>query len=105
MGPLENKLRPHLEKLTKFYEADNFKWMSKYESSKIDKIKSEQNAKSKSQRSDTESMNYCQQGNQFYKAEEYNQALCMYTKSIAAAIEGPLASLAYFNRSQSHFHF
>jgi hypothetical protein len=39
-----------------------------------------------------------QQGNRFFVEKHYSQAVQMYTQSIAAAIEGPLASMAYLNR-------
>jgi len=101
MGILDNVLRPHLEALTKFYKADEISWLSDYKKKKIQDIDLEKNAKLKRLRLNKESEDFRQLGNNLYKAKDLNQALQMYTKSIAAAIEGPLASLAYFNRSQS----
>jgi hypothetical protein len=99
MGILDNVLRPHLEVLTKFYKADELMYMSSYLKKKIEEIAdSEKNAKLKRLRLNNESEDFRQLGNNAYKAKDFNQALQMYTKSIAAAIEGPLASLAYFNR-------
>jgi len=98
MGLLETVLCPHLEALTKVYTANKLQLLSKYESGKFQEIHSEQYAKFKRQRLNDNSENFRQRGNQFFKAQDFNQALFMYTKSIAAAIEGPLASLAYFNR-------
>ena len=97
MGLLDNELRPHLEALTKFFKADESKWMSKYNKCKNQEISSEP-LELKRQRLNKLSENLRQQGNQFFKAEDFNQALQMYTKSISVAIDGPLASLAYFNR-------
>jgi hypothetical protein len=98
MGILDNVLRPHLEAITKVYKANELELLSKHESDKIQQINSEKNAKIKRQRLDNESEDFRQLGNNAYKAKDLNQALYMYTKSIAAAMEGPLASLAYFNR-------
>jgi hypothetical protein len=99
MGILDNVLRPHLEALTKFYKPDELLWMSSFVKKKIQEITdSEKNAKLKRLRLNNESEDFRQLGNNLYKAKDFNQALQMYTKSIAAAIEGPLASLAYFNR-------
>jgi hypothetical protein len=95
---MDTVLRPHLEALTKFYKADEFMWLSLYKKNKIEEIDSEKKAKLKRQKLNIASEKFRQQGNQFFKAEDFNLALHMYTKSIAAAIEGPLASLAYFNR-------
>jgi hypothetical protein len=39
-----------------------------------------------------------EQGNALFKAHNFAQARLLYTQSIAAAIEGPLCSLAYSNR-------
>jgi hypothetical protein len=94
MGILGNLLRPHLEALTKAYKANETKLLSEYETKKNGENDSEQ----KHQRLNNESENFRQQGNQFFQALDYNQAQHMYTKSIAAAREGPLAALAYFNR-------
>jgi hypothetical protein len=98
MGILDNVLRPHLEAITKFFKTNELQLLSKYESDKIQESDSEKNAKIKRLRLDNDSEKFRQQGNQFFKAQDFNQALFMYTKSVAAAIEGPLASLAYFNR-------
>jgi hypothetical protein len=99
MGLLDNVLRPHLEAVTQHYLANEFKMLSMYaEYTKIQEIDPELKAKLKRQSLDSESESFRQQGNQFFKALDFNQALHMYTKSIGAAIEGPLASLAYFNR-------
>jgi hypothetical protein len=94
MGIMDTVLRPHLKVLTKFYRADESKWVAKYEKNKIRKISLELIR----QRLNKESEKFRELGNQFFKALEFNQAQQMYTKSISAAIEGPLASLAYFNR-------
>jgi hypothetical protein len=94
MGLLNNELRPHLEALTKLYKAEESKWMSKYNKYKNQETSSELQR----QRLDHLSENLRQHGNKFFKAKDFNQALQMYTKSISAAMEGPLASLAYFNR-------
>jgi hypothetical protein len=98
MGILDNVLRPHLETLTQFYKTNEIMWLSMFESSKIEDINSEQNAKLKRLRLNNAAETFREQGNQFFKAQDFNQALRMYTQSIAAAIEGPLASMAYFNR-------
>jgi len=65
---------------------------------KSQKINSEKNAKSNRLELDKESKKFCKRGDNFFKVDDFNLALHMYTKSIAAAIEGPLASLAYFKR-------
>jgi hypothetical protein len=99
MGILDNDvLRPHLEALTKFYKANEIMWLSMFESGKIEDMNSEQNAKLMRQKLNNAAEAFREKGNQFFKAQDFNQALQMYTESIAAAIEGPLASMAYFNR-------
>jgi hypothetical protein len=98
MGILDNVLRPHREALTTVYKADELELLSKYESTKTQQNNSELHAKIKRQELNSKSEKFRQQGNEFFKAQDYTKALYMYTKSIAAAIEGPLASLAYFNR-------
>jgi hypothetical protein len=98
MGILDNALRPHLEEFTKFYKADKLMWMSMYKRMKMEEISHGQNAKLKRQKLEYESEKFRQEGNTVFKARDFDQALLMYTKSIAAAREGPLASLAYFNR-------
>lgn len=99
MGILETVLRPHLEIITQFYRANESLWLSMFEASKFEQINADQNAKLKRMRLNIAAENFRQQGNQFFKAQNWTQALLMYTQSIAAATEGPLASLAYFNRS------
>jgi hypothetical protein len=95
---LDNMLRPHLEALTKFYnENEAILWLLINEIQKKE-IVSQASARSKRLRLYKESENFREQGIQFFKAQDFNLALHMYTKSIAAAIDGPLASLAYFNR-------
>jgi hypothetical protein len=100
MGILDTVLRPHLEAITKYYNAtDEFKWIAATcKHSEIPKILEILGPGLKRQGLNEESEIFRQQGNQLFKALEFNQALHLYTKSIAAAREGPLASLAYFNR-------
>jgi hypothetical protein len=98
MGILDNVLRPHLEAVTQFHRENKSLWMSSYESSKTEEINFEENAKLKRLRLNKLSEQFREQGNQFFKAQDFGQAHVIYTKSIAAALEGPLASLAYFNR-------
>jgi hypothetical protein len=97
MGIMDTVLRPHLEALTKFSRDNELLWFSVIEAHKED-VNADQKAKLKRLRLDQESEIFRQQGNQYFKAHDFNQALHFYTKSIAAAIQGPLASLAYFNR-------
>jgi hypothetical protein len=98
MGILDNVLRPHLEALTQFYKANEMMWLSMFELGKIEDMNSEQNAKLKRLKLNNAAETFRERGNQFFKAQDFNQALQLYTESIAAAIEGPLASMAYFNR-------
>jgi hypothetical protein len=98
MGILDTVLRPHLKALTKLYKVAAANKMLMNELIKSQKINSEQNAKSKRPGLDIESKKFCKRGDAFFKADDFNLALHMYTKSIAAAIEGTLASLAYFKR-------
>jgi len=98
MGILDNVLRPHLEALTQFFKANEIMWLSMFELDKIEDINSDQNAKLRRLRLNNAAETFRERGNQFFKAQDFNQALQLYTESIAAAIEGPLASMAYFNR-------
>jgi hypothetical protein len=50
------------------------------------------------QRQKESSESFREQGNSFFMDKDFSQAVQMYTQSIAAVIEGPLASMAYFNR-------
>jgi hypothetical protein len=102
-GIMDTVLRPHLQAITKVYKAEESKLLSKFKPGGgltgfvkdiFDGIMSN--------RLKAASENSREQGNQFFKAQDYNQALHMYTKSIGTATEEPLlASLAYNNRSQS----
>jgi hypothetical protein len=100
MGIMDTVLRPHLKAITKVYKGEKSKLLSKFKPGgglkgflldiKEGIIRN---------RLDAASENCRQQGNQFFKAHDYTQALHMYTNSIdRATIEGPLASMAYFNR-------
>jgi hypothetical protein len=103
-GIMDTVLRPHLQAITKVYKAEESKLLSKFKpggglkgfvKDVFDGIMSN--------RLKTASEHSREQGNQFFKVhQDYNQALHMYTQSIATATEEPLlASLAYNNRSQS----
>jgi hypothetical protein len=105
MGLLETVLCPHLEALTKVYTANKLQLLSKYESGKFKEIHSEQYAKFKRQMLNDNSENFRQRGNQFFKAQDFNQSLFMYTKSIAAAIEGPPCFPCVLQQVRSHQNY
>lgn len=100
MGIMDNVLCPHLKAVTEAFTQNKDGWLSMLETIENDEIKSEQKAElnlSKEKRNQA-AESFREKGNKFFLSQDFNQALLMYTQSIAAAIEGPLASLAYFNR-------
>jgi hypothetical protein len=44
------------------------------------------------------SINYREEGDEFFKQGNYEYAFNVYSRSIASAPEGPIAALAYANR-------
>jgi hypothetical protein len=101
MGILDNELRLHLKRVTQEFEANRGHWISNYQPAAIsDSVgrSAEQIAERKSA-----AEKFREEGNFLMKSQQYLQALHMYSESIAAAIEGPLASLGYFNRYNSHY--
>jgi hypothetical protein len=95
IGLLDN-LRPHLEAVTRSYKANESILLSMQRSS-IPLDTSEYDRSEKIKR-DILSEIRREQGNKFFKENDICQAMHMYTGSIAAAIEGPLASMGYSNR-------
>jgi hypothetical protein len=93
MGIMDNVLRPHLEAVTEAFNRDKGRWLHMHHTMNL-----EQNVQVDRVKRNQAAERFREQGNQFFKVPNYNEALLMYTHSIAAAIDGPLASLAYFNR-------
>jgi len=87
---LDGVLRSHLKAVTKAFSSKDWK----LHQTKIAKDKD--HANSVQRRSQAEKLR--EQGNALFKAQDFLQAQLLYTQSIAAAIEGPLCSLAFFNR-------
>jgi hypothetical protein len=96
MGILDNVLRPHLEAVTKAVDTDDWrKLLSMQKATQNDTLKSKLNVKwDRSQAA----VSFREQGNEFFKVGDFPNSQRFYSESIAAALEGPLASLAYFNR-------
>jgi hypothetical protein len=107
MGILDDVLRPHLQAATELYNSRNNAIMNVY----LDEALQEASISDENKSVDLASVaimdqikrrnaaeGFREQGNALFKAHEFPQALRMYTQSIAAALRGPLASLAYSNR-------
>jgi len=96
MGILDNVLRPHLEAVTEAVYAEDFhEMLSLHRGTQNDILKFK--LKAKWVRSQV-AVSFREQGNEFFKVSDFPNAQRSYSESIAAALEGPLASLAYFNR-------
>jgi len=103
MGVLDDVLRPHLESVTKCFKSDENTWRTSIDSIRNMEISDSidpRNAAQNRLQLDRMAENFREQGNAFFKALDYPKAQLLYTQSIAAAIGGPLGSLAYFNRSE-----
>jgi hypothetical protein len=100
MRILESDLRPHLERVTKDFEANKDKWLSDFKTiaSEDSNFRAVENAERLKLERQSAAEKYREQGNTSLKAGKVYQAQFKYSQSIAAAIEGPLASMAYFNR-------
>jgi hypothetical protein len=99
MGLLDKELRPHLEAVTKNFEENKAQWEFLIQESKDEEVDLAQNAEYYNivyRNSESELLR--EQGNAFFKARDFPQARCLYTKSIAAATTGQFLSLAYANR-------
>jgi hypothetical protein len=97
MGILDNEMRPHLERVTKDFEANKDKWMSDLHTIHTQKslVKNPEIYKSERQEA---AEKFQERGNFFLKAQCFEDALHMFSESLAAAVDGPLASTAFFNR-------
>jgi hypothetical protein len=99
MGIMDCELRPHLERVTKDFEANKDKWLSDFQTITTQKSNFVKNAELCKSERESAAERYREQGNAYMKAKvDFRKARFMYTESISAAIEGPLASMAYFNR-------
>jgi hypothetical protein len=98
MGIMDCELRPHLERVTKDFEANKDKWLSDFQTITIQESNFVKNAELRKSERESAAERYREQGNAYMKAKDFSKARFMYTDSISAAIEGPLASMAYFNR-------
>jgi len=98
MGILDIELSPHLERVTKDFEANKDKWLSDFHTIATLESNFENNAELHKTERESAAEKYRQQGNTYMKAKDFSKACFMYAESISAAIEGPLASMAYFNR-------
>jgi uncharacterized membrane protein YgaE (UPF0421/DUF939 family) len=98
MGILDIELRPHLERVTKDFEANKDKWLLDFHNIATQESNFENNAELHKTERESAAEKYRQQGNTYMKARDFGKARFMYSESISAAIEGPLASMAYFNR-------
>jgi hypothetical protein len=97
MGILD-MLRPHLEAVTKAFRDNEVAWLSMLEDCKTGEIEMQQEVELDRIERNQAAESFREQGNAFFKAHKFIKALRMYSQSIAAALEGPLASQAYFNR-------
>lgn len=98
MGFLDSELCPHLGAVTEAFRTNQMMWLSMVESRNNSVLNSAEAEKLKRQRLNLAAEAFRVHGNALFQAQDFTQALRLYTESIAAAIEGPLASLAYFNR-------
>jgi hypothetical protein len=96
MGILDVQLRPHLESITKYFQEGKAELL--YLRTNIDNLSLADNPEIHRSARNDESKILREQGNVLFKAQEFSKAQRRYTESVAAAIEGPLASLAYSNR-------
>jgi hypothetical protein len=97
IGFLDGVLCSHLETVTNTFNSKD--WEQHLNGTK------NKHAKPVLQRSqlNVQAEKFREQGNALFKAHDFPQAQLLYTRSIAAAIEGPLGSLAYFNRCVCYF--
>jgi predicted methyltransferase len=97
MGILDSELRHHLERVTKDLDANKVQWLSDLKTIQTQEsfVKNPEIYKSERQRA---AEKFQERGNVLMKAQDFVEALRMYSESLAAAVEGPLASMAYFNR-------
>lgn len=98
MGILDDVLRPHLEAVTKAFMQNEDLWQRQLEAKKANDIKLEQKAEMICTKRDNAADRFRERGNTWFKVKEFCEAASLYTESIASAKDGPLASLAYFNR-------
>jgi hypothetical protein len=98
-GFLDGVLRSHLEAVTKAFNSKGWK----QQQTKIAKDKDANPALQRSQLN-LKAEKIREQGNALFKAHDFAQARLLYTQSIAAAIEGPLCSLAFSNRFVVFLH-
>jgi hypothetical protein len=98
MGLFDSALRPHLERVTKNFEAYKEDWLSALEIFKTLESDYVKNAERCNAERKVAAEKFREHGNTFMKKRDFVNAMRMYSESISAAIEGPLASMAYFNR-------
>jgi hypothetical protein len=91
---LDGVLRSHLKAVTKAFSSKGWE----LHQAKIAKDKEHANPVQRRSQLNLQAENLREQGNKAFKAQDFPEAQLLYTQSIAAAIEGPLCSLAFFNR-------
>lgn len=94
MGIMDNVLRPHHQAVTKAFNGDKAKWVQMHQRIKLEQQRPSMNRAD----CDKAAERFQEQGNKFLETLDYCNAQLMYTNSITAALNGPMASLAYFNR-------
>jgi hypothetical protein len=89
---LDGVLRSHLQAVTEAFSSKD--WEQHYNGTK----NKHPNPDLRRSQLNLQAKKFRQQGNARIKYQDFAEAQLLYTQSIAAAIEGPLCSLAYYDR-------
>jgi hypothetical protein len=98
MGIVDRELQPHLKRVAQDYLANKHKWLFIFKNNKLQEASFLKNSERHNSERQNAAVKFREQGNVCMKEHDFLRARYMYTESLAAAIEGPLASLAYCNR-------
>jgi len=96
LGLLDTVLKKHLQMVSSFYVKEKDRIL--YNDKQIQQdLKQRFSAKRQAYR-DQKSVGFRNEGNVLFKKGDYQNARVFYTRSLAEAIKGELAALAYSNR-------
>jgi len=95
-GLLDTVLQKHMQLVSSVYEKNRDAILASREQIRAELEEKKTNPTNRNR--DQESVSFRNEGNAFFKKGDYHRARILYTRSLAEAIKGECAALAYSNR-------